>query len=427
MTDTTVAVDPVDEALRLVWQGTPAVVVASPPGAGKTWLSETVASTMVAGLDEKVAVAAQTNAQAQDLARRFATNFPTLPVQLLVRSGAGPQMRAVMGDVPNVQVVETPKELSDEPGVTVSTSAKWAWVNPETWSADLLIVDEAWQITNAAFALITAIADRYLLVGDPGQIAPVTTGETVRWYDQHNAPHMPAPQALLAMHPNVPLLRLPVTRRFGQATTDIVQPAFYPDMPFSSARPDRTLSVTGDGIGHLNGVDAEVALIELEGDGYGIADPEVADRIAQIVSEVIETGTVTVDGHTRRLTGQDVGVVCAHVVQTTAVASRISTDHPHVMIDTAERWQGLEREVMVVWHPLSGRDSITEFGRDAGRLCVMLSRHKTGCVLVTRSSVYDLLATAAAADERFIGRIAPDSTVGWFAHHRIMEHARSAG
>ncbi|MET4670360.1 superfamily I DNA and/or RNA helicase [Streptomyces sp. PvR018] len=47
-----------------------------------------------------------------------------------------------------------------------------------------------------------------------------------------------------------------------------------------------------------------------------------------------------------------------------------------VAVDTANRLQGRESEVVIVVHPLSGSRDATAFHLEAGRLCVLASRHR---------------------------------------------------
>jgi hypothetical protein len=61
------------------------------------------------------------------------------------------------------------------------------------------------------------------------------------------------------------------------------------------------------------------------------------------------------------------------------------------MVTTPEIWQGQQRPIMLVKHPLSGARSLSEFDLDPGRLCVLLSRHQLGCVLLTRDGLLDAL------------------------------------
>ncbi|MFF7459397.1 AAA domain-containing protein [Kitasatospora sp. NPDC008115] len=75
-----------------------------------------------------------------------------------------------------------------------------------------------------------------------------------------------------------------------------------------------------------------------------------------------------------------------------AVSRAIRTGHPrapHVTVDTANRFQGREFEIVIVVHPLSGRRYASAFHPDAGRLCVLTSRHRQGCIVVTHEGTVD--------------------------------------
>jgi hypothetical protein len=61
------------------------------------------------------------------------------------------------------------------------------------------------------------------------------------------------------------------------------------------------------------------------------------------------------------------------------------------MVQTPEVWQGLQRPLMIVKHPLSGVAEPTGFELEPGRLCVGLSRHQLACILVTRDGIGEAL------------------------------------
>lgn len=56
-------------------------------------------------------------------------------------------------------------------------------------------------------------------------------------------------------------------------------------------------------------------------------------------------------------------------------------------VDTPERWQGQERPVMLIAHPLSGIEHPGAFDLETGRLCVMSSRHQTALLIFSRDHV----------------------------------------
>jgi hypothetical protein len=71
-----------------------------------------------------------------------------------------------------------------------------------------------------------------------------------------------------------------------------------------------------------------------------------------------------------------------------------------IMVNTPERWQGLECKLMIVVHPISGTQRPSSFDLETGRLCVMASRHKVGVVTATRDHLgHTLDELAPAADQ----------------------------
>ena len=91
-----------------------------------------------------------------------------------------------------------------------------------------------------------------------------------------------------------------------------------------------------------------------------------------------------------RLCPGDIGCADAHVASNAAVARNLRTlglSSEDVIAETPEQWQGLQRALMVVKHPLSGKQRLEPFSLDPGRWCVMLSRHQAGCVIVARDGI----------------------------------------
>src|SRR5690606_19543850 len=97
-----------------------------------------------------------------------------------------------------------------------------------------LLVDEAYQASSAHYYGVGGLADRHLLVGDPGQIAPFTTmADADRWRGLPEDPVASAVGVLLRHHPNVPVHRLPITRRLPPSAVPLCS-AFYPDHRFGA-------------------------------------------------------------------------------------------------------------------------------------------------------------------------------------------------
>ncbi len=92
-----------------------------------------------------------------------------------------------------------------------------------------------------------------------------------------------------------------------------------------------------------------------------------------------------------------------------------------IRVDTANRLQGAEFEVTIVLHPLSGRRDATAFHLEAGRLCVLASRHRHACIVVARAGIADILDAHPSDEPIHLGVRAkfPD---GWEANHALLAH-----
>jgi hypothetical protein len=248
-------------------------------------------------------------------------------------------------------------------------------------------VDEAWQMTYADLGGLGPLSAQVVLVGDPGQIAPVVTGDSRRWRDAPAGPQRAAPEALMAAYPDaVTRLRLPSSWRLGPQTTALIQPAFYADLRFTSARPPRHIELGETLLPELS----TRPVTPLAGPG----DPSLAAAAAGRVRELLTAGVVVENGQSRRpLDPRDVAVITPHVEQASAVAARLA-DLPGVLIGTANQAQGLEREAVVVIHPLAGYREAPAFATDPGRLCVALSHHRAHATIIVDTDTDTVLRHA---------------------------------
>lgn len=111
------------------------------------------------------------------------------------------------------------------------------------------------------------------------------------------------------------------------------------------------------------------------------------------------------DGEEHNLTAEAIGVSATHRVMNTALYLALPAAlRGRVVVDTPERWQGLERDVMIAVHPLSGVVRPSEFDLETGRLCVMASRHRAGLIIISRDHIGDTLTGTIPSAEQAVGR-----------------------
>jgi len=133
----------------------------------------------------------------------------------------------------------------------------------------------------------------------------------------------------------------------------------------------------------------------------GHHDPALPAAAAARVRELLQSSVHTADsagsGAGRVLGARDVAVITPHVGQASAVAAHLS-DLPEVLVSTANAAQGLEREAVVVVHPLAGYRATPSFSTDLGRLCVALSRHRAHASVIFDPATPAVLARAQRED-----------------------------
>ena len=392
-----------DELTGFIDGGGRLAVIKAPPGSGKTHLLITVLVRLVtAGL--KVAVAAQTNAQADDICRRIVERDRSAAVCRFASAGRQPP-----ADLPGTVLWVTRRaDLPHSAGITVSTSAKWALTDVDE-PFDLLAVDEAWQMAWVDLMQCAVVSERFMLIGDPGQIPPVVTVDVRRWETSPRAPHESAPEVVLRdvdLRAEAFVGSLPACRRLPYEAVDFVRP-FY-DFEFAAYVPphQRGLEIaTGSLTALAHGLPIALTCPTPDKGPPMEVDPDIAELAASTVGQLLANGTVIHMGNTRRvLKPSDIGLTSSHRVMNAAMNQALAGRFAGVRVDTPERWQGLERFVMIAVHPLSGTDEPSAFDLETGRLCVMASRHQCALIVLTRDHVGDTLANLVPSAEQAPGK-----------------------
>lgn len=390
-------------------------VVQAPPGSGKTYL---LLQAVKAAFERKqrVAIATQTRAQADDICRRL-SQMKVPGIRFVAQDGLG------SAQPPGISAIAKHQHLPSDRCVVVGTTAKWGLIEL-AHPFDVLFVEEAWQMGWADFMLLGQVSERFVLIGDPGQIPPVVSIDASRWETAPRPPHRPAPEVILKEHRNDALvLSLPATRRLPSCTADLVRP-FY-DFQFGcwagpgerALVPERSIrGGMGGVVGRLSKTSVVGVTLPTPDGGPPLeCDDEVADLAVAAARAILAVQpNYLMDGRREPLKPSDIGLCATHHVMNAAIALRLDKKLEGVGIDTPERWQGLERKVMVVVHPLSGVVQPSAFDLETGRLCVMASRHQISLVVVSRDHLTATLDSHMPSAEQPVGR--PD--VAGRGHHQ---------
>ena len=419
-------------------------LVDSPPGAGKSTLVREIGRRAAA--DGQVPIVVQTNDQGDDMVRGLVADQ---------RAGRGPDGGPRIGRL-HGEDYRPPADLAADPQVVfakkiddlhgchlvVAPARKWAYVPDGRWPFG--IVDEAYQMRSDDLVPIGAMIERLLLVGDPGQLAPFTIADDTRFRGRPLSPLETAAATILTTHPDTARVALPVSWRLPAQAVALVSEAFYQQDFTAGTSPGERALVTAT---RAVATPAQAAVATAAAKGWAYCelddfvmpptDPEAVAALTEIVRELITTEITIRDEHgTRPLQPNKVAVGVTHREQRDHVRHALNAAcgpaGREVIVETANVLQGREFEVVVVWHPLSGRRDATQFHLDAGRLCVLLSRHRQACIVVSRAGVREQLMGHPSTDPVWLGETTP-LVDGWHAHltamdlldqHRIDYHRR---
>ena len=350
-----------------VWRGDRLTMIESPPGAGKTTIICEVLYHLLRDSELSLAVACPTRDGAVDLAKRLVslvgTEDSAPKVVFSVKGMAGPE-----GTYPHAPMGSR--------SVVVRTTASCKFNSP---TVDVLIFDEAYQVTYSDASKAASKCEQILLVGDPGQIGPVVKVNTRPWDNMRFNPASRAPEAFVNLEGAI-VLHMDATFRVGQRTVDTIAPLY--GFGFTSKRPERFL---------VNEFGARVGEIE------ALKIRPISNRVDLQTMVAIANFAVSHVGKTVRsfdengkpvdelVKPEDIAVIVPHNDQAAALGAMLrnssATNLPRpgagarIYVGTADRAQGGQWKVVVALDPMIGHASAGAHQLALGRLCVMLSRH----------------------------------------------------
>jgi hypothetical protein len=302
-------------------------------------------------------------------------------------------------------------------------------------------MDEAYQADSARYYSVADLADRHLLVGDSGQLEPFTSArEAERWRGLPEDPIQSSVAVLLRNHPATTAHhRLPVTRRLDPRGARVAE-AFYPGLPVGAAvldgvrrlelapglARDPSIRALDQVLDHV--AQAGWAQLELPAGPSLVADPEIAESVVALLERLMARGPRTRCEQIRvagPLAPSRVAVGVSHREQRRIMRAGLdAAGFGEVVCDTANRLQGRQFDLVVVWHPLAGLPEADPFHLDPGRLAVLLTRHRHGCVLVRREGDAELVAGIPPATPAYLGVPGDPVLDGFAAHAGVFDRLR---
>jgi predicted RecB family nuclease len=359
------------------------IAVHGPPGTGKTYTAARVIARLVSETHWRIGVVAQSHAVVENVLNE------------VVRAGVDPSLVAKKtphDPAPTWQVIKENQYatfIDANAGCVVGGTA-WDFSNDNrvlTGSLDLVVIDEAGQFSLANTIAVARAADNLLLLGDPQQLAEVSTGTHPEPVDTSALGWLVGGRDVL---PDEFGYFLAQTRRMHPAVCQAVSALSYA----GRLQPD-PVTATRRLHGHAPGV----RTVCVEHTDNDTASAEEAERIVEEIRGLI--GAHWTDGATSRpLTGADVLVVAAYNAQVLQLRRQLrDVGLDDVRVGTVDKVQGAQAPVVFVSMAASTIDDVPRgisFLLHRNRLNVAISRAMYLAVIVRSPTLTDHLPSTPA-------------------------------
>jgi uncharacterized protein len=350
------------------------LAVQGPPGSGKTYLGAEVAVELIRQ-GKKVGVTANSHRVIGHMLDKIAERAAERGISVAIGQKAD-----TAGDC--TSNAATPfGDAGDLLGalaagdVNVAGGTCWLWSRPELASAvDVLIVDEAGQLSLANTIAVSPAADSLVLLGDPQQLDQPLQGSHPPGADASALGHILAAHSTMPPHLGLFQER---TRRLHPDVCRFTSEAFYEGRLTSEewlANQDLA------GPGRLTGTGVRYEAVAHSGNRN--ESPEEAAVVADLVRELVHGGTWTDEhGRVAPLSLDDVLVVAPYNAQVAEIARAL----PGARAGTVDKFQGQEAPVSIYSMATSSAEDAPrgmEFLYSLNRLNVATSRARCLAVVV---------------------------------------------
>lgn len=269
--------------------------------------------------------------------------------------------------------------------VDVVGGTTWVWTNDKTNALlDVLVVDEAGQMSMADVLASSHAAKNLILLGDPLQLAfpgqgshPPTVPGSALEHILGDAATMPSDLGLF----------LDRTRRMHPDITAFTSEIFYEGRLAGIDGLERQTLMSG---GRLSG--SGVRICEVHHEGNSNASPEEAIEVAGIIEEFLRARWRDADNVVHPMTADDIMVVTPFNAQIRELHDTFAgAGLAGVRVGTVDKFQGRQAPVVIYSMAASSADDAPrglEFLFDLRRLNVATSRSKALAIVVASPSLF---------------------------------------
>jgi hypothetical protein len=346
--------------------------IQGPPGSGKTFTAAHVIVEQIAK-GRKVGVTGPSHSAIMKLLEKV--------VDVLIESGATATIVKKVGqhhdpatELPGIAYV------SDQLSAYVASAdivagTSWAFTRPDMREAvDLLLVDEAGQLSLADVVAISTSARNVVLVGDPMQLSQPAKGSHPGMAALSALEHLCAGSATVPADAG---LLLDVSWRMNPSICSFISEQIYDGRLRS--RPECAKNVVTEGPvvgGH------GLRWLPVDHSDNRTSSIEEADAVATVCTTLLGRPWTNSSGATNPIGTDDILVVTPYNAQANLIRQRLRNS---IKVGTVDMFQGREAAVVIVSMAASTLEDIPrgiDFLLSKNRLNVAISRAKAMCVLI---------------------------------------------
>jgi uncharacterized protein len=259
----------------------------------------------------------------------------------------------------------------------------WVWTKEDLAEAvDVLVVDEAGQMSVANVLACAQSARNLVLLGDPQQL------EQPQKASHPEGSELSALEYLLEGHETIPEGRglfLGETWRLHPSICRFTSEQFYENK--LSAHPSLSAQAL---TGSTPFAGSGLFFVPVQHDGNQNSSPEEAELLADLVNSIIAQGVTWTNRHgeTRPVSLDDLLIVAPYNAQVSEIAGRL----PGARVGTVDRFQGQEAPVVIYSMTTSSPEEAPhgmEFLFNRHRLNVATSRARCVCILVGNPRLFE--------------------------------------
>ena len=359
---------------------TSALAVQGPPGTGKTYTAARQILELVAA-GRRVGVTATSHAVITHLLDGVAEAAVEAGRAVRIGQRADKDQPRICASARLAKDAAAARAMLDAGEIDVLGGTSWLWANEAMGGAiDVLVIDEAGQMSLADALACAGAATSLILLGDPAQLARPTQGSHPPGTDASALGH------LLGGRPTLPEdlgLFLERTRRLHPAIRAFTSEVFYEDRLHGIDGLERQAILDG-GNGGIAG--SGLRLVPVTHAGNANAAPEEAEAVAGLIGDLHGGRWRDQAGVGRTIEAEDLLVITPFNAQARQIEARLdAAGLGAVRVGTVDRFQGRQGAVAIYSMASSSVEDAPrgmEFLYDLHRLNVATSRARCLAIVV---------------------------------------------